>query len=194
MSHPAFFGRPRRRLRRLACFARWTVTVCLLLSVCGCSAGGRSAPPPSAAEVLGRMQAAMRDTAQPLPDGLFYTRGVPPTDPSYLSDTLLSALLGEAAPPLTVDDGEPAPLGDVAVYLSGTAYPAELFVLRCSDARGTATAAKLCRTRLDILRRTYAATEWADLVERGTVAVQGSYVCLVVADDPQTVIRGAGVK
>ena len=34
------------------------------------SCGRRETPPPSAMEVLTAMQAAMTDTAQPLPDGL----------------------------------------------------------------------------------------------------------------------------
>ena len=160
-------------------------------SVTACTAS--NAPPPTAWEVLAVMQNTMRESAQTLPDGCTYTRAVAPDDPAYLSDILLTALMGEAAPELTVDGVDPAPIGDIALFLSETPYPCELAVLRCSDARSTTTAAKLCRARLDTLRRAYARTEWADLVERGTVSVQGSYVLLVVCEDPRSVVRGAGV-
>ncbi len=177
---------------------RRPVALCLLLAVLltaalALSACGRGTPPPSAAEVLASMQAAMRASAQALPDGRVYTRAVAPTDPAYLSDTLLSALYGEAARGLLSADAVAegvAPINDAAIFLSESPHPCELAVFRCSDARGTATAAKLCRARLEAIRRAWAGTEHEELVERGAVVVEGAFVMLVVAEDPGRASKG----
>ena len=167
--------------------------------------GGRTAPPPAAAAVLEAMQAAMRDSAQTLPDGLIYTRAAEAGDPAHLSDTLFSALFGEAARGLLGGDakgdaegtegaeaaeGAP-PIGDAAIFLSVAPYPCELAVLRCSDTRSILSVAGLCRGRLDTVARAYAGGEWADVAARGVVAVEGSFVLLVISEDPEAVLAGA---
>ena len=177
--------------RLILCFACW------LLSLSGLvSCAGKETPPLSAADVLLVMQAAMADTAQPLPDGLTYTRTADPSSPSYLTDTLFSALYGEAArglfAPDAAADSEPVPpIGDAALFLSVAPYPCELAVFRCSDLRSAATVAGLCRARLDIVARGYAEAEWGAIARNGAVTVEGCYVLLVVAEDPQPVLASA---
>ena len=164
--------------------------LCFPLAACG----GEESPPPSAEAVLIAMQKTMTDTAQPLPDGLTYTRAVSLDHPAYLTDTFLSALYGEAARGLldgTADeDGIPA-VGDAATYLSVAPYPCELAVFRCSDIRTAATVAGLCRGRLDTVARGYEGSEWRSVAEGGRVSVAGCYVFLVIAEDAEAVIKGA---
>ncbi len=162
---------------------------CLLVSVLFCACG-RAEPPPSAAELLAVMQTALTDTAQPLPDGLTYTRALPPDDRAYLTDPLFSALYGEAARGLleeTDSAGVPV-VGDVALFLSVAPYPCELAVFRCSDIRTAATVAGLCRGRLDSVARGFSGSEWEATAGRGQVAAEGCYVFLVISEDPAAVL------
>ncbi len=158
----------------------------------GCT--GRGEAPLPASDVLAAMRAAVRD----LPDGVLYHRAALPDDPQYLTDTLLSALYGEAARGIAVAPGAgtpgidtTAPVNDIALFLSVAPQPVELAVFRCSDVRGTATAAKLCRARLEIIRHAWAGSEWAGMAEGAVVTVEGSYVLLVVAEDPDQVVAAA---
>lgn len=169
-------------------------TACAGNSACA----GHDAPPPAAVEVLAGMQSAVLS----LPSGVVYARTYPADHPSYLTGTLLSALYGEAARGIaeagtdsgtgdsTAEQTVP-PVNDAALFLPLAMHPCELAVFRCSDARATATAAGLCRARLDEIRNAWEGTEWAALTERGCVAVEGSFVLLVVADDPQAVLDAA---
>lgn len=168
----------------------------LILSLLLPSCVGRDTPPPSAMEVLTAMQAAMTDTAQPLPDGLTYTRGADVDVPSYLTDTLFSALYGEAARGLFQSDtnsGDQAapPIGDAALFLSVSPYPCELAVFRCSDLRSAATVAGLCRGRLDTVARGYRGSEWEAIAQGGKVTVDGCYVLLAIAEDPDAIFTRA---
>ncbi len=173
--------------RRVLAFC---LSAALLPSLSAC--GRTDVPPPTAAEVLAVMQTAM-ESAGGAPDGQSYSRAAPSDTRAYLGDTLLSALYGEAARGLLVSETEGAApaVGDVAIFLSLAPHPAELAVFRCSDARGVTTAAKLCRARLDLVCRTWDDTAYADLVARATVTVEGSYVLLIVADDPAAVTNAA---
>ncbi|MBQ3507368.1 MAG: hypothetical protein IJA91_02355 [Clostridia bacterium] len=175
----------------------------LCLLICGLLLTGtlvscdrKRVPPPSAMEILTAMQAAMTDTAQSLPDGLSYTRGVDGESPSYLTDTLFSALYGQAARGLfQPDSGEGGegvpPIGDAALFLSISPYPCELAVFRCSDLRSAATVAGLCAARLDTVARGYRGSEWEAVARGGKVTVDGCYVLLAVAEDPDTVLACA---
>ncbi len=160
--------------------------ICILLfSWAGC---GRGTPPAEAAAVL----SAMCETADTALTCRTYTRAAAPSDGAYLSDTLFSALYGEAARGLLQEsDGVAAAINDAAVCLSMAASPVELAVLRCSDVRGTATAAGLCRARLDAVRRAWAGTAWEAMTAEGTVTVVGSYVLLVIAPHPDKALRAA---
>ncbi len=176
--------------RTLSCLALFLTLA--LLTAC---MGGKS-PPPPAREVLTAMKTAMTESAQTLPDGLTYTRAADPSAPDYLTDTLFSALYGEAARGLFVPedmvDGESSPpISDAAIFLSVAPYPCELAVFRCSDLRAAATVAGLCRTRLDTVARGYRETEWAAVAPNGRVTVEGCYVFLVIAEDPASVLNGA---
>lgn len=168
--------------RLILCFVL-SCLLCLGLTACG----GKQAPPPEAMAVLTAMQSAMISAATPIPDGLIYTRAVPPTDPTYLTDPLFSALYGEAARGLlsAESEGESPAVGDAALFLSVAPYPCELAVFRCSDIRTASTVAGLCRGRLDTVSRGYAGSEWQAVAEGGRVVVEGCYVLLVIAEDTE---------
>ncbi len=177
------------------------VLVALFLSLTGCRG---EVPPASAASVLLAMCETLPVSGQPEGDATagdtqgmggvaLYTRSGDPAGGGFLSETLFSALFGEAARGLlsqatdTPDAAASATVAvnDAAVCLSVMPTPVEMAVLRCSDERGAATAAGLCQTRLDALRRAWAGTECAGLVEGGRVIVAGSYVLLVVTPNPE---------
>ena len=172
-------------MRRARVYVALLMGILLIFSGCG-----EREPPPSASEVLAAMQAVMEDTAQILPEGLVYTRASSPTDPGYLNDTLFSALYGETARGLLADEpSERSVISDAALFLSVAPYPCELAVFRCSDTRGASSVARLCRGRLDTIRRGFAAGEWADVAAGGQVVVQGCYVLLAVAEDPHAILH-----
>ena len=174
-------------MRRARVYVALLIGILLIFSGCG-----EREPPPSASEVLAAMQAVMEDTAQILPEGLVYTRASSPTDPGYLNDTLFSALYGETARGLLADEpSERSVISDAALFLSVAPYPCELAVFRCSDARGTATAAAICRARLDAICCAWQGSEWAGELEDSVVAVEGEYVLLVVAPDTDAVLEAA---
>ncbi len=185
---------PRRRHR--------TATVCCLLlalAVITLSACGPSAPPPPASTVLAAMQAA----DPTLPPGAIYDRAAPVDAPVYPTDTLLTALYGSAVETLILGKNTASatvsppretvaqPQVDLAFFLAQALHPGEMAVFRCSDARTVTAAATLARTRLDAIRRAWADSEYAALVDRGVVAVEGSYVLLVVAEDPESILTAA---
>ena len=160
------------------------LALCLLFSSCGAVS-----PPPAAADILTAMQAALTETAQPLPDGLIYTRTRSPEDPFHFSEARFSALYGEAARGLLAgDEGHPPAVGDAAVFLSAAPYPCEMAVFRCSDVRSAATVAGLCRGRVDTVIRGYAESEWEAVAAGGCVAVEGCYVFLVIAEAPEKIL------
>ncbi len=174
----------------------------LIFSLFGC---GKSAPPTPAADVL----AAMVETLGTSHTTRTYTRASDPQGGDYLSDTLFSALFGEASRGLLGGDGTapadsggatgtaagtaavPAAIGDAAVCLSLSPTPVELAVFRCSDARGTTTAAGIAQARLDTVRAAWVGTEWEALTRDGRVAVVGSYVLLIIAENPDAALSAA---
>ncbi len=173
------------------------VAVELLLSLClsltGC---GRAPLPASASAVLLGMCEEIPSGASDVHSYALYTRDAASEsrhpDAGALTETLFSALYGEAARGLlsTSTDAPPA-INDAAICLSVSPTPIELAVFRCSDTRGTATAAGLCRSRLDTLRRAWEGTEWEDVTREGFVSVEGSYVLLIVTPRPDRALRAA---
>ena len=139
------------------------------------------------------MQTAMSETVQTLPDGLIYSRQADPASPHYLTETLFSALYGEAARGLLTPDaaGENPEVGDAAIFLSIASYPCELAVFRCSDIRTASMMVGLCQSRLDAVARGYRDSEWERAAANGRVAVEGCYVLLVISEDPDAVLRSA---
>ncbi len=159
--------------------------LCVLLLLSGC--GGKRAPAPAEAVL-----SAMCGTADTAGNCAVYTRTAAPDGAGYLSDALFSALYGEAARGLLrgTDDATAA-INDAAICLSVTPAPLELAVFRCSDTRGTATAAKLCRARLETIRAAWKGTEYEAMAAEGVVTVEGSYVFLVIAPNPDRTLRAA---
>ena len=174
-------------MRRLA-----GLTLILALFFCSSCRTSKS-PPPTAEAVLTAMQSVMTRTAQPLPDGLIYSRQAATDAPQYLTETFFTALYGRAAEGLlaaeNASDGIPS-VGDAALFLSVAIYPCELAVFRCSDTDAVPTVVSLCRGRLDTVARGFAGTEWESAAQ-GVVVTEGCFVLLVVSEDPLTVAEGA---
>ena len=167
-------------IRRTGCF----VTVAFLLWTFFSSCSPR--PPVPTVTVLGVMRSEWESGAS----GILRTRSVAPDDPAHLTDALLSVLYGESARGwLTAHEGEVPLINDAALWLSVGKHPYELAVFRCSDARGTATAAAICRARLDSVRRAWQGDEWSDVLERAIVAVEQEYVLLIIAPDSEALLR-----
>ena len=165
----------------------------LILVLLSSSCGRQTSPPPAAEAVLAAMREVMARTAQPLPDGLLYSRAAASDTPEYLTDTFFTALYGRAAEGLlaAVEGGDPTPaVGDAAMLLSVAPYPCELAVFRCSDTDAVPTVVSLCRGRLDTVVRGFAGTEW-ESAARGVVVAEGCFVLLVISEDPQAVADGA---
>ncbi len=156
------------------------IVFCFLMTSCS------RQPPVSAAVVLD----SMCEVGGKPTNGVVRMRGVSSDSPLYLTDSLLSALYGEAARGWMGDDGVPL-INDVALFLPAAKTPYELAVFRCSDARGTATAAAICRARLDAICCAWQGSEWAGELEDSVVAVEGEYVLLVVAPDTDAVLEAA---
>ena len=161
----------------------------LLLSLAAC--GRRETPPPAAWEVLAAMQSVMTRTAQPIPEGLLYRRASSPDNPDYLTEALFTALYGRAAEGLLREDGEggTAAVGDAALFLSVAPYPCELAVFRCSDTDTVPTVVSLCRGRMDAVLKGFAEGPLA-ADATGLVTVEGCFVLLIIAEDPQAVAEG----
>ena len=170
-------------MRRLLVWFAVLMTLGVTVSSCSPS------PPPSASEVLLAMQSALAESGQPLPDGVIRLTAAPTNSPSCLTETLFSALYGEAARGLLTAEGEQLPpIGDGATYLSYASYPRELAVFRCSDLSCAATVGRLCQSRVDILCRRVSE---AEISVKGRVWVEGCYVILAVCEDPTPAIDAA---
>lgn len=153
---------------------------------------GKSDPPPAADRVLSVMLTALADTAQPLPDGIVRLTAASADSPDRLTETLLSALYGEAARGLLGDGTASAPpVQDAALYLSVSPYPFELGVFRCADGDTARTVAALCRGRLDTLSRGFSGSEWEEMASGGRVAAEGNWVFLVLCEDPAPILEAA---
>ena len=159
-------------------------------TLAGC---GKVSAPASASAVLSAVCADPDVTGRDVPDTCaIYTRDAACESADYLSDTLFSALFGEAARGLlSGSDTAPAAINDAAVCISVSPTPFEIAVLRLSDVRGTATAAGVCRTRLDTVQNAWRGTEQEAVANAGVVTVEGSYVLLVIAPNPERVLRAA---
>ena len=173
-------------MRRLY-FLSLLLAAVLLLDACG-----RASPPPPASEVLAVMLSAMKDTAQPIPDGAVRLTSAPADSPDYLTETFFAALYGEAARGLLGGDSAPSfPITDAALFLSLSPYPCELACFRCADESAARTVAGLCRGRLDTLSQGYAESEWAGVATGGQVAVKGNWVLLALCEDPSQILEAA---
>ncbi len=165
----------RRPTRRFLSALAVMLLVAVTLPLAACTA---TPPPETAADRLETLLAERRAVG-PLPRGMTYHRHADPASRAYLDEDLFSALFGEAArgllspvPDVTGTSTGVPPVNDVALYLSATAAPGELAVLRCSDRRTAETVAKLCAARLDTLRR-------AHPTAIGEVRMEGMMVLLI---------------
>ncbi len=171
--------------RRVLC---GVLVAALCLTVCGCA---RARVPASAGEVLGGMLTALEEAGATVPEGMVLSTSADPAAGGHLSDTLAAALFGAAIRELLAAVDGVAPVNDMAVFLSASPHPCELAILRCSDAGAARSAAGVCHTRLDLVRRAWAGSDYAAVTDRAAVAMEGSFVLLVIADDPDAALDGA---
>ena len=161
----------------------WVRSVCVLLVLllAPTSLGCGVREKPTAHGLL----LAMQETELPLPPGRSYLRAVPTEDPRYLSDALITALLGSGAYPPEMDG-----VCDVAWRISYT-HPCELAVFQCRDLRSADAVAKLCLRRLDALRQHLPEGEGEDgaYLSSARVTVRGVWVVLCVFSDPDAALR-----
>lgn len=156
---------------------------------------GTENPPAQARDVAAAMLAAIPSP----PAGRILSRDADPAGKEYLSGTLLSALFGPACrdwlgdePESDTDGGHSEPLiGDAAVFLPTGLHPGELAVFRCTRADGAVSAAAVCENRLAALRSAWKDSTYGDLLARACVRVEGCWVLLIVADDPDAVLAAA---
>lgn len=165
------------------------VIVCLLgMPMTGC--GGRSAPPVDAACVLDAMISAAND----LPSGYGRYFKADPSTKQSLSPTLLSALYGASARQWLGDSKETV-LDDAAIYLTQQQHPFELAVLRCRNqgdiAGGEGSVLGICQSRLAAVYLSWQGSEYEEVALQGTVVHYGSFVIMVIAQDPEPILKAA---
>lgn len=174
-------------LKRLAMNVICTLlTVSLILLTCACSMKKR--PPATALEVL----TAMLNATTPS-EGRIRTLTAE-TETQRLPTELLTALYGSTAEKW-FEAGEGSLIDDGAVYLSEVMHPFEMAVFRCIDqgdvSGGMASILGVCASRLEIIKAAWQGSDYDTFVQNATVTYCGSYVILVVAEDPEPIIKAA---
>ncbi len=162
------------------------LTASLILLTCACSIKKR--PPATATEVL----SAMLATVEPPQGQVRALTAEKETD--KLSLDLLAALYGSTAGKW-YQSGNHSLVDDGAVYLSEVMHPFELAVFRCIDetdvSGGMASVLGVCSARLEVIRNTWQGSAYDSYVQNAVVTYCNGYVLLVVADDPETVVKAA---
>ena len=158
----------------------------LILLTCACAK--RNQPPVSAEAVL----QAMLSEINP-PDGRLMSL-TSADESKRLSAELLTALYG--APASTwYQGGAYSVVNDGAIYLSEVMHPFELAVFRCINegdvSGGMASVLGVCSARLDTIRTAWQGSDYEAYVQNAVVTYYGGYVFLVVAEDPETVVKAA---
>ncbi len=158
----------------------------LILLTCACAK--RNQPPVSAETVL----QAMLDGTTP-PDGRFLS--LTSADKSKrLSADLLTALYGTPASKW-YQSGAYSVVNDGAIYLSEVMHPFELAVFRCINegdvSGGMASVLGVCSTRLETIRAAWQGSDYEVYVQNAVVTYCDGYVLLVVAEDPDAVVKAA---
>lgn len=183
--------------KRTATILRAVAVLCFCcLSATGMSWCARSDRLPTPAVTV--LQAMMAATGDDWPQGDTYALTttpvsepvtVPDEEIKTLTDTLISALYGEASRGWLT--GEDPPVCDAAVFLPTVQHPAELAVFRCATAEDAGTVAMTCRARLDDLTRHWETGAYAAWVGGATVTVRERYVLLILTDDPSPLLHAA---
>ncbi len=111
-----------------------------------------------------------------------------------LTEALLSALYGTPAGQW-YQSGSFSVIDDGAIFLSETMHPFELAVFRCVDegdvSGGMASVLGVCAARLDLIRKAWQGSEYETCANQGIVTFYRAYVILVVAEDPEPLIKAA---
>ncbi len=164
------------------------LTASLILLTCACQI--KKKPPTTAAEVILAMLDAVTVS---YPQGKVRTL-TSEKETDRLSVDLLTALYGSTAGQW-YQQGNDSILDDGAIYLSEVMHPFELAVFRCVDERdvdgGMASVLGLCSARLDVIRNTWQGSAYESYVGDAVVTYCQGFVLLVVAEDPDTVVKAA---
>ena len=162
------------------------LTASLILLTCACHI--KKKPPATAEEVL----SAMLATIDHPPGKLRTLTAEKETDKLPLE--LLTALYGSAAEKW-YQPGKHSLVDDGAVYLSEIVHPFELAVFRCIDERdvsgGMASVLSVCSARLNMIKNNWQGSVYESYVRDAIVTYFDGYVLLVVAEDPENLIKTA---
>ncbi len=173
-------------------YRSWTTVLVIIGLLCTVITGcrGRSAPPADAAYVLDAMISAV----DAIPSGYGrYFKAAPDTKQA-LSPTLLSALYGASARQWLGDSNDTV-LDDAAIYLTEQQHPFELAVLRCRNqgdiSGGEGSVLGICRSRVAAVNASWQGSEYEEVALKGTVVHDGPFVILVIAQEPELILKAA---
>ena len=131
--------------------------------------------------------------AAPHPQGSSRSLSTSP-EAGGLTPTLLSALYGATAEKW-IREGEFSVIDDAALFLSEAMHPFELAVFRCVDegdvSGGMASVLGVCSGRLDLIKKAWSDSAYETCTQQGRVTFFDAYVILVVAEDPDPIIKAA---
>jgi len=169
-----------------------TNIICILLAtsliLLSCACTKKQAPPISAETVLQVMLAA-----DDHPSGRLLSLAAP-DEGKQLTEPLLVALYGAAASKWYHSD-EFRVIDSGGVYLSEVLHPFEIAVFRCVDQRdttgGLTSVMGICSARLDMIKQSWQGSAYGTMVENALVTCCGNYVILIVAEDPEPMLRAA---
>lgn len=156
------------------------------LSVASCS---KNAPPARCIDIL----SAICDEVD-LPDGRIYSVGNPSPD-GRLTEQLMSLLFTESVLGYfrIREDGGSA-VDDCAVFISTSGSAVEFAVFRCTKTTVCTSVARICLSRLDVLRRSKNSEENKAHLDSGNVYILDNYVILAVSSEAASAIKAAKLK
>ena len=137
-------------------------------------------PQKSCREILG----ILTDCEIGLPAGKFYSLSATESDGEYLSDSLISSLLGGGSYPEIANDWL-----DCAFYLSLGGHPCEFDIILCKSHDAAEDTARLLNARLSAIKITKTAHEYAKMIENAKVTVTGNYAILIISTDSGNALK-----
>ena len=152
----------------------------ILIFFCPLTSCAEQKAPPTCREML----SAMTDAEIGLPSGKYYSSAAPEGDSEYLSDSLVSALLGGGSYPTVAADWL-----DCSLFLSLGNHPCELAIILCQNHDAALDTARLLSTRLSSIKLTKTSPEYAEMLDTAKVAVKGNYALLIISSDSENALK-----
>ena len=120
-----------------------------------------------------------------LPAGNIYSSDFDMDSKNYLTDTLLSAYLGEPDTQKYKSDWI-----SYSIFIPSGKHVCEFAAIYCSTPESVIDTAKLLLSRLDSIKK-HAADEFSSYIEQARVITRGNYVLLIISSDTQSSIKVA---